>query len=450
MTTKMISELTNIIDDLTPGPVFTESERQDLLETCLQMLDDAITEDPGLYAEPTFDDVVNNRVFALLCETLGYDTLDFYTLEATQGVLIEAYEVYSTTHIVRSLPHSTVLKPPDVEQIKKHITYLKEMPQPDQRTDDWYKFRYKYLTASSIWKVFGTPRTQNELIYDKCKPFDAGKYTQSVSTESPLHWGQKYEEVSGMWYEREYATKVSEFGCLPHCDISYLAASPDGIVTKPTCARFGRMLEIKNIVNRDITGIPKKEYWIQMQLQMEVCQLDECDFLETRFKEYDSYAEFVADGTFTHNAKGQMKGAILYFNEGGTPLYEYAPLGLNETKYEVWEADILAKHTKLTLVRTIYWWLDEVSCVLVLRNRTWFNHVKPSLDDFWAKIVHDRVHGYEHRAPQRRNKPVATTADEEPPKQCMIDVTTLESDTTKPVKKCMIDVDNLVFNIETE
>ena len=45
------------------------------------------------------------------------------------------------------------------------------------------------------------------------------------------------------------------------------------------------MLEIKNIVNREINGIPKKEYWIQMQLQMEVCDLGECDFLETRFKE---------------------------------------------------------------------------------------------------------------------------------------------------------------------
>jgi hypothetical protein len=45
------------------------------------------------------------------------------------------------------------------------------------------------------------------------------------------------------------------------------------------------MLEIKNIVNRDITGEPLHHYWIQMQVQMEVCDLDVCDFLETRFKE---------------------------------------------------------------------------------------------------------------------------------------------------------------------
>ena len=32
------------------------------------------------------------------------------------------------------------------------------------------------------------------------------------------------------------------------------------------------MLEIKNPVSREITGIPKEEYWIQMQLQMEMSE----------------------------------------------------------------------------------------------------------------------------------------------------------------------------------
>ena len=49
------------------------------------------------------------------------------------------------------------------------------------------------------------------------------------------------------------------------------------------------MLEVKNIYNREIRGIPKEEYWIQMQIQMETCDLDICDFLETRFLEYFNY-----------------------------------------------------------------------------------------------------------------------------------------------------------------
>ena len=34
-----------------------------------------------------------------------------------------------------------------------------------------------------------------------------------------------------------------------------------------------------------------------MQPQMETCELNECDFLETRFKEYESEEEFLVDGT---------------------------------------------------------------------------------------------------------------------------------------------------------
>ena len=45
----------------------------------------------------------------------------------------------------------------------------------------------------------------------------------------------------------------------------HLGASPDGINTDKTSQLYGRMLEIKNIVNREINGIPKSEYWIQMQ-----------------------------------------------------------------------------------------------------------------------------------------------------------------------------------------
>ena len=119
-----------------------------------------------------------------------------------------------------------------------------------------------------------------------------------------------------MWYEKEYNTVVSDFGCIPHKTIPYLAASPDGINTLLSSERHGRMLEVKNIVNRDITGIPKVEYWIQMQIQMEVCMLNECDFLETRFTEYEGYSEFIEDGDFAMSEDGKLKGVVLYFIKG--------------------------------------------------------------------------------------------------------------------------------------
>ena len=89
-------------------------------------------------------------------------------------------------------------------------------------------------------------------------------------------------------YKKLYNTNITDFGCIKHSQYSCIGASPDGINTDITNPRLEECLEIKNIVNREINGIPKFEYWIQMQVQMETCDLNECDFLETKFVEYEN------------------------------------------------------------------------------------------------------------------------------------------------------------------
>ena len=139
-----------------------------------------------------------------------------------------------------------------------------------------------------------------------------------VNVNTTLHWGQKYEPLSVLIYEKIYDTKVDDFGCLQHDTYMFLGASPDGINIDPSSDRFGRMLEIKNVVNREITGIPKKEYWIQTQLQMEVCDLNDCDFLETRFVEFEN------EGAFYEDTTDKKKGIIMYFHSpDGKPHYIY-------------------------------------------------------------------------------------------------------------------------------
>ena len=90
--------------------------------------------------------------------------------------------------------------------IDTKINYVKNIPQPEQRTPEWYLFRHNLLTASSIWKVFGTQSSQNQLIYEKCQPFNIEKFNNPspISLTSPLHWGQKYEPVSVEYYEKLY------------------------------------------------------------------------------------------------------------------------------------------------------------------------------------------------------------------------------------------------------
>ena len=55
-------------------------------------------------------------------------------------------------------------------------------------------------------------------------------------------------------------------------------------------------------------------------------------------------------------------------------------------------------------VANIYWYLDELSCVLVLRNKPWFNEAVKSMEKIWKTIEKERVTGYEHRAPKKRVK----------------------------------------------
>jgi len=311
---------------------------------------------------------------------------------------------------------------PNVRALRRKIRDVETRPQPDQRTDAWYRFRHGVLTASNAWKAFGTPSSVNQLIYEKCQPMKSADTSdpdafRPVSTENAMHWGQKYEPVSTMLYEARYNTIVGEFGCVPHDRIPHLAASPDGINVDEKSCLYGRMLEIKNIVNRVIDGNPKTDYWIQMQLQMEVCDLDDCDFLETRFTEYETYDDYEFDSDacrVNKSVDGCLTGSILYFDNNGTPLYCYAPINATPEERGDWETNMMEKHTDLMWVRTIYWKLAEYSCVLVLRNKHWFAHAESVLGDLWETVKDERITGHEHRAPKKRAKKLIATDDTQP------------------------------------
>jgi len=99
-----------------------------------------------------------------------------------------------------------------------------------------------------------------------------------------------------------------------------------------------------------------------------------------------------------------IKGIIICFIQNEKPIYEYAPLYQTFQQYEMWEQDIMEKHREKVWLRNMYWKLDEISCVLVLRNKFWFNSTKHVLKDIWDSIEEERVSGHQHRAPNTRKK----------------------------------------------
>jgi putative phage-type endonuclease len=425
----LLTELIDITDTLLPEDdpdFFNDEETLELYETTMHIMEEFVTEHPSLITEPDFEDIFDENLNELMHAHFDYDI--FYTEHAEEemeDIINHAKnDFYNTIMPRRSYPSTIILKEPNISQVTKQLEYLRSKPQPAQRTNEWYEFRYNLITASNAYKAFENETVQNQLIYEKCKPLtqnsiileddceDKKTIVQMVNTNSTLHWGHKYEPLSVKLYEFLYNTKIGDFGCIQHSTYKFLGASPDGINIDEKSQRYGRMLEIKNIVNREIDGIPKKEYWIQMQLQMEVCDLDECDFLETKFVEYPDRVSYEEDKLDIHEGQEHhtvSKGIIMHFyNKDGSPFYVYMPFNLTKEEVTRWQNEVLdlyqSPQYNYTFVQFLYWKLEKISCVLVSRNKKWFNDNIKQLQNIWSIIEKERFEGYQHRAPNRKVK----------------------------------------------
>ena len=290
------------------------------------------------------------------------------------------------------------------DEIQKKIDYLLTCNQQEQQSAEWFIYRHNHITASSAYKLLINSVAQfNQYIYSKCSPLKP----HGFNLESPTHWGHKYEPLSVKYYENKYNTVVGEFGFIENINDKELGSSPDGIVIKRECPRFGRLVEIKNIFNREIDGKPKLEYWTQIQCQQETTDLNFCDFLETRFVEYESKEKFDEDGNFRNSKdENKQKGIFMLFISNGEPLYEYPKWNCNEEEYNKWQNEIMDKHSNLTWIKNIYWKLDEVSCVCVERNKQWFKRAMPYFKNAWNIIQHEKKNGYQHREPKKKKNKI--------------------------------------------
>lgn len=307
----------------------------------------------------------------------------------------------------------------DLEIIKteiliKKVKFIEKLNQPEQRSKEWYQIRENMLTASDIGALLGYSKynNRNSVIKKKCgegPKFKGNKYT--------LH-GQKYEEVAKQIYEIRYNKQVDEYGLIQHPKIPILGASPDGI------SKDGIMLEIKCPPKRKITGIVPPHYWVQMQVQLQVCSLEQCDFIECLIEEYDEeeYNEDIFDPedfeyydiipkTFDINhinipndrktifglEKGII-GEIRVLNEEDKyeSQYFYPPFNLTTNEQIQWLEN---KEKELNLnIEFVYWKLSFSSVVNVMRDDKWWeeNKVEENLYNTWEEILKRREYNKNH------------------------------------------------------
>ena len=212
-------------------------------------------------------------------------------------------------------------------------------------------------------------QTRDELLLDKIvdKPYEQNEITE---------WGVKYEDVAIMFYEELYNVKVLEFGLIPHPTFHAFGASPDGICDDTGNNEYvGRMVEIKCPPKRKFTKSVPSHYWMQVQGQLEVCDLDECDFFQVKIEEYDSFEDYCKDTFIQDDIKIEgrthlnfPKGVVITYKNDEKLSYVYCKLNQTNQQYLDWIETQIKEN-----IHEIKWWkIQRFECTLVLRDKEWW------------------------------------------------------------------------------
>lgn len=269
---------------------------------------------------------------------------------------------------------------------KKQLSILKNMKLPEQRTAEWYEMRKDKLTASSLGSAISNChfQTRDELILGKIedKPYEPNPITE---------WGVKYEDVAIIFYEELYNVNVLEFGMIPHPDFNAFGASPDGICDDTGNYEYvGRMVEIKCPPKRKFTKTVPPHYLMQVQGQLEVCDLDECDFFQVKIEEYDTYEEYCNDIFINDDViiSGRThlnypKGVTITYKKNEKLSYKYSDLNQTEDQLNNW----IDKQDKEDIFEIKWWKITRYECTLVERDKSWWNDSIEKILDFYNDLL---------------------------------------------------------------
>ena len=245
--------------------------------------------------------------------------------------------------------------------------WLLTVEQMPQRTADWYTQKINMVTASEIASLWKGPRSRINLIAAKCIPPEPRENRlATLRTEtSPMDWGVRYEPVVKMILERDGA-QIQDLGRIQHRTVKGLAASPDGLyVTGPL---KGSLLEIKCPTTRAIqTEIPF-DYWCQMQIQMEVCGIDSCEYVEAKFKEGGGDADAEPEGYIS---------LLLHIDDD---THEMKYVYHNDPAYKVNSSE------PWICIETYSWACSSLRRTIVKRDGAWFEKVRPDIELFWKEV----------------------------------------------------------------
>lgn len=241
---------------------------------------------------------------------------------------------------------------------------LRDYGKSNQRTSAWFAVRGEMITASEVYKAFGSPSARRELILGKLQ---APVQSDGTGVSVPLIWGTRFEDVAKRLFEERTHCKVYDVACVRHPRIPYLGASPDGLIepTDNNLARHGRLVEFKCPFSRvEKEGIPPA-YYHQMQLQMECTGIDECEYVEYRFKQMN----------YTEWHRSELTKGVFSVDENGKVNYDCNPKDVSDSE------------------QLIYWVLPSIKEELVIKDPLWLTSHQEELSSAWAEVLKHRAAG---------------------------------------------------------
>ena len=349
---------------------------------------------PEIYEEGMFDhEEIHDDVWEATTEAMDalLDEIDDDEEEREKmaDALTEASRDWFRAHHTLTLELISPLPQEDIAAICNR-------PQTAQHSADWYSQRRNRLTASEFSQILDGRRAS--LLSQKVAPVHEGAATdrpfaspvgisQADGDMNATTWGHRFESVVRDMYEQELAgvgCVNDSLGRFTHPRIPWISASPDGIVTKGPLA--GRLLEIKAPKSRQPGEFVPAEYYVQMQIQMEVCDIDVVDFVEAQFAQRPVAALTEADkkALVTARWKGriEVRGTL---EQPDTWSYRYtkAVEDLEDATFSDEDKD-----TDKPLLEDTVWWLTGWYPRTVLRNKQWWQSVGwPNAELFWAEVL---------------------------------------------------------------
>jgi hypothetical protein len=350
--------------------------------------------DPGLFDDEETTEETMDAAQQLFQETV-LDLLDdeATTVEERETMTDDALTATTAWFKEQKATLIATLEPLPEPLLQQIIT----REQVAQHSTDWYAQRRNRLTASEFSQILDGRR--GALLRQKVAPAseaaDSFGSTVALAQEdgemTPFSWGHRFEPIVRAIYELEIsgvATVCDTLGRFTHRSIPYLSASPDGIVTKG--ALRGRLLEIKAPKSRQPGAFVPYEYYVQMQIQMEVADFEAVDFIEAKFKQRHASCLTEEEAGEIHHAA--WKGRIFVIFNGSFGSLRYVYRGPVEDLEDVMSEEAPTLENNEDIVEDSVWWLVALFPRTVLRNPIWWSTVgEPAAETFWTEVEAKRA-----------------------------------------------------------